>query len=308
MAKPRDDRQPDLLRPTLDQIIDMGHPLVRLAERIDWSFLEHRFAGVCRAGAGQPPLPTRLVAGLMILKHAQGLSDEALCARWVENPYFQYLCGEVSFCHRLPFDRSSLTRWRQRLGEAELEALLAESGALRQGHFRLSSGLHSPAYVQCALLLELPERARRVGAALARERVGLEPQAHDRAMPGPAGRVQDAEVAHTEAPGLERGLAVETRELLPDQDQDLLPEVEELVLVQGPPQADVQRREHAGHELHALDQGLDRFGIAAEDPPHEKGVGRSELFLGAHELSRHGLLVSGVRQSMPPAPRRSGDA
>jgi len=127
MAKPRDDRQPDLLRPALDRIIDMGHPLVRLAERIDWSFLDRRFAGVCRAGAGQPPLPTRLVAGLMILKHMHGLSDEALCARWVENPYFQYLCGEVSFCHRLPFDRSSLTRWRQRLGEAELEALLQES-------------------------------------------------------------------------------------------------------------------------------------------------------------------------------------
>jgi IS5 family transposase len=130
MAKPRDDRQPDLLRPALDQIIDMGHPLVRLAERIDWSFLERRFAGVCRAGAGQPPLPTRLIAGLMILKHMHGLSDEALCARWVENPYFQYLCGEVSFCHRLPFDRSSLTRWRQRLGEAELEALLQESLAV----------------------------------------------------------------------------------------------------------------------------------------------------------------------------------
>ena len=127
MAKPRDDRQPDLLRPALDQIIDMGHPLVRLSDRIDWSFLERRFAAVCRAGAGQPPLPTRLVAGLMILKHMHGLSDEALCARWVENPDFQYLCGEVSFCHRLPFDRSSLTRWRLRLGEAELEALLQES-------------------------------------------------------------------------------------------------------------------------------------------------------------------------------------
>jgi len=33
MARPRDDRQKDLLRPALDQIIDMGHPLVRLAER-----------------------------------------------------------------------------------------------------------------------------------------------------------------------------------------------------------------------------------------------------------------------------------
>jgi orotate phosphoribosyltransferase len=47
-----------------------------------------------------------------------------------------------------------------------LRALLAASGALRQGHFRLSSGLHSGAYVQCALLLEDPARARRVGAAL----------------------------------------------------------------------------------------------------------------------------------------------
>jgi orotate phosphoribosyltransferase len=52
-------------------------------------------------------------------------------------------------------------------GQSELEAMLAQSGALRRGHFRLSSGLHSPAYVQCALLLELPPRARSVGAALA---------------------------------------------------------------------------------------------------------------------------------------------
>jgi orotate phosphoribosyltransferase len=44
--------------------------------------------------------------------------------------------------------------------------LLEESGALKRGHFQLSSGLHSPAYVQCALLLEEPARARRVGEAL----------------------------------------------------------------------------------------------------------------------------------------------
>jgi transposase, IS5 family len=50
-----------------------------------------------------------------------------LCARWLDNPYYQYFCGELSFCHKLPFDRSSLTRWRQRLGEANLVALLQES-------------------------------------------------------------------------------------------------------------------------------------------------------------------------------------
>ena len=76
---------------------------------------------------GQPPLPTRLVAGLFILKHMHDLSDEVLCARWLENPYYQFFCGELSFCHQLPFDRSSLTHWRQRLGEEQLVALLQES-------------------------------------------------------------------------------------------------------------------------------------------------------------------------------------
>ena len=49
----------------------------------------------------------------------------------------------------------------------DLNVYLRESGALRRGHFLLSSGLHSPGYVQCALLLEHPARARQVGAALA---------------------------------------------------------------------------------------------------------------------------------------------
>ncbi len=49
----------------------MGHPLVRLAERIDWEFLDGRFGSVCQPGPGQPGLPTRLVAGLFILKLPQ---------------------------------------------------------------------------------------------------------------------------------------------------------------------------------------------------------------------------------------------
>jgi IS5 family transposase len=127
MSKPRDERQKDLFRPALDQIIDMGHPLVRLGQEIDWSFLEQRFASVCEAGPGQPPLPARLVAGLFILKHTHSLSDEALCARWLENPYYQYFCGEQVFRHELAFERSSMSRWRGRLGEENLEALLQES-------------------------------------------------------------------------------------------------------------------------------------------------------------------------------------
>ena len=67
MARPRDDRQPDLFRPVLERIIDMGHPLVRLAGKIDWGFLDRRLGEIYAPGDGQPPLPVRLVAGLFIL-------------------------------------------------------------------------------------------------------------------------------------------------------------------------------------------------------------------------------------------------
>ena len=123
----RDSGQADLLRSRLDAIIDMNHALVKLARTIDWSFLEERFGAVYEDKPGRPPLPTRLMAGLTILKHTQDLSDEALCEHWIENPYYQYFCGEEFFQHRLVFDRSSLTRWRQRMGEEKLQALLQES-------------------------------------------------------------------------------------------------------------------------------------------------------------------------------------
>jgi transposase, IS5 family len=55
------------------------------------------------------------------------LSDEALCERWLENAYYQLFCGEEFFQHRLPVDRSSMTRWRQRMGEDKLVALPEES-------------------------------------------------------------------------------------------------------------------------------------------------------------------------------------
>ena len=73
------------------------------------------------------PLPTRLMTGLAILKHTFNLSDEELCARWVENAYFQLFCGEIFFRHDPPFDRSSMTHWRQRMSEERIMSLLQES-------------------------------------------------------------------------------------------------------------------------------------------------------------------------------------
>ena len=120
----------DLFRSRLDQIIDMQHQLVKLAAQVNWARLETVCGEVYADGPGMPPLPTRLMAGLAILKFTFDLSDEMLCERWVESPYFQYICGETFFQHRLVFDRLSMTRWRQRMGEEKLKALLQESLAI----------------------------------------------------------------------------------------------------------------------------------------------------------------------------------
>ncbi len=122
--------QDDLFRSRLDQIINMRHELVRLSLLIDWPLINRSLGEVYSDGPGQPPLPTRLMAGVAILKHTFNLSDEELVARWIENPYFQHFCGEEHFRHEAPFDRSSMTRWRHRMGEARLEVLLQESLAI----------------------------------------------------------------------------------------------------------------------------------------------------------------------------------
>jgi orotate phosphoribosyltransferase len=51
--------------------------------------------------------------------------------------------------------------------QSGLLTLFRRSGALLEGHFRLSSGLHSPGYLQCALVLQYPRDAEAIGAALA---------------------------------------------------------------------------------------------------------------------------------------------
>lgn len=122
--------QHDLLRSRLDQIIDMGHEKVVLAGRIDWQFLSDQCAQAYSDKPGHPALPTRLMAGLHILKYSDNLSDDEVCARFLENPYYQHLCGEEFFQHDLPLDRSSLTRWRQRMGDDRLQVLLQESLAV----------------------------------------------------------------------------------------------------------------------------------------------------------------------------------
>ena len=53
------------------------------------------------------------------------------------------------------------------LDDAEVLNRFRKSGALLEGHFRLTSGLHSPGYLQCALVLQHPPHAEALGRAIA---------------------------------------------------------------------------------------------------------------------------------------------
>ncbi len=62
--------------------------------------------------------------------------------KWVENPYWQYFCGEVTFQHELPCDFTTLGKWRKRIAAQGFEDLLKETiqtglrtGAVRQEDF-----------------------------------------------------------------------------------------------------------------------------------------------------------------------------
>jgi transposase, IS5 family len=141
--QPQSEPQEDLFRARLQNLVDLRHPLVRLAGLIDWDRFEAEFGPLYTDAIGRPGLPTRLMVGLHLLKHMDGLSDETVCARYLDSPYAQLFCGEAYFQHALPLDRSSMTRWRQRIGPERLEVLLAESlaaaqrgGAVEERHLR----------------------------------------------------------------------------------------------------------------------------------------------------------------------------
>jgi transposase, IS5 family len=132
--------QLDIFRKSLTNMLSHKHELYRLAELIDWEAFELEF-GRLYSENGRPGIPIRLMVGLTYLAHAFNLSDEEVVRRWVENPYWQFFCGEKYFQHELPIDPSSLSRWRKRIGSegSELVLQISLKAGLRSGAVRESS-------------------------------------------------------------------------------------------------------------------------------------------------------------------------
>ncbi len=128
--KPRETQRSgveDLFRERLENLIDLRHRLAKLAEAIDWAVFEDGFGDLYDADQGRPGVPIRLMVGLHYLKHAFDRSDEEVVLEWLENPYWQYFCGEEYFQHQLPIDPSQMTRFRQRIGASGCELMLHQT-------------------------------------------------------------------------------------------------------------------------------------------------------------------------------------
>ncbi len=106
--------------------LNAQHPLLKLAQAIDWSYFEREFSNLSTAEPGRPSLPARLLVGLHYLKALYNESDESVVAKWIENPYWQFFCGEQYFQHDLPCHPTTLVKWRQRVGADGMEKLLKQ--------------------------------------------------------------------------------------------------------------------------------------------------------------------------------------
>ena len=112
-----------LFQQDLEHMLDQRQPLYKLANQLPWEELEEAFEGYY-SEVGRPALPTRLMAGLLLLKQLENLSDERVCEAWQRDPYMQYFCGERYFQWKLPCEPSELVHFRNRIGQAGVEKIL----------------------------------------------------------------------------------------------------------------------------------------------------------------------------------------
>jgi len=116
--------QLEMFKIPLKHFIKEEHELVLLSKKIQWEQLESDLSQYYCVNNGRPGIPIRTISGMLILKRMFNESDESVIDRWVENPYWQYFCGEIYFQHEPPFDRTELIKFRKRIGEEGAEKIL----------------------------------------------------------------------------------------------------------------------------------------------------------------------------------------
>ena len=102
--------EPNMFQMFLPNILNLSHPLCKLANVIDWEDLNETFKSLYSEDLGRPAKTVRLMVGLHYLKYMKNLSDEDLVEQWIENPYRQYFCGEEYFQTEFPIHPTGMTK------------------------------------------------------------------------------------------------------------------------------------------------------------------------------------------------------
>ena len=134
-GKSPDQDQRNLFLPILKDIVNPSHELVILAHRIDWKSFEDEFASLY-SHTGQPGMPIRMMVGLLLLKRIYNLGDETVMEQWLQNPYYQYFCGESVFQWKYPCDPSDLVHFRKRIGKDGVEKIFQLSVESRKDEIK----------------------------------------------------------------------------------------------------------------------------------------------------------------------------
>jgi len=137
--------QRNIFRPILIEIINPAHELVVLSAKIDWKQFEDDF-GSLYSNTGKPGVPIRIMVGLMMLKIIYNLGDLAVMEQWIQNPYFQYFCGESEFQWKFPCDPSDLVYFRKRIRNEGIELIgrMCEGFHKERGRLNDSKGEYTP--------------------------------------------------------------------------------------------------------------------------------------------------------------------
>ena len=148
MYRPKDRKTP----PLFPELFPLGGGLSRdnrwlkLAGLVPWERLEEVYRKYFSEGMGRPAKDSRLICGLLIVKHAEKYSDERVVLEYLENPYVQAFCGEEVFRTGGAISPSLLSKLRRRLGaeffekfEREVLCELKAGGTIKPGEHLLDA-------------------------------------------------------------------------------------------------------------------------------------------------------------------------
>lgn len=96
--------------------LDEDNQWIKLSGLIPWDKMEAVYVKYF-SEVGRPAKDSRLVTGLLIIKHRRGHSDRETIEQFLENPYLQYFCGYEHFVKKGEIHYSTLSRLRKRLGK-----------------------------------------------------------------------------------------------------------------------------------------------------------------------------------------------